>query len=582
MSPLDWGRLTQPEFDRIVESLFMKENSDIPKDAFAVNGRGGDEGIDIRIRRARKLVILQLKYFPEGFSGGFKEVRQAQIRESFKSALQHDPDEWWLVIPTTSTTGERKYVEGLLKRNAKGRKKPDIVIFDRPKLDGLAAKHPDLVTYYTRDELREAVKDFNAERALLLDKDDVLARVAALSKQSETLDPDWRLGFFADGDIVGTTLVAKHPHAADRSPVTLTLSTAFDTDHEELRKSFDKSFSFGTPGRVDLPAAVVSKFVVDGPAFIADTSENVEVTFWTKKSNQKDLPVSVVFYSDNELPVASYWGRSTWRNSGSSGASLYATFHDTVTLEMLLPFDESEQVQVSVKVALAGSTPADVVAGVGLLEQLENADSIGIEIDGAKLAKLLTSGRGSPFGDARDDIMTHRDIAADLVVIQNETSRYFMYPEEVNYEDLVYIRCLRLLLEGECIVLPAHNQVTPRLNGTDGEGIRTLLSGGFQSLVVEMEKFGLKVVGQDIYVGPARVYAPQVYALEPEPLLEALEAGTAEGLPATLRAREGYGFWLFLPERYVGGADDRLRPVALGISGYPDAPDVARALEVAE
>jgi hypothetical protein len=582
VSSIEWFRLSQPEFDRIVESLFMEENRDIRKDAFVVNGRGGDQGIDMHIRRDGRLIIVQLKCFPEGFSGGFSKVRRAEIRESFKTALQHDPDEWWLLVPTTVTADERKYVMGLLERNAKGRSKPDIVIFDRPKLDAVASKHPALVTYFKRDELREAAKDFNAEQALLIDKDDVLARVAALAKQSETLDPDWRLGFFADGDIVGTTLVAKHPHAAEKSPVSLTLNTTFGADHDELRKSFDQAFSFGTPGRVDLPAAVVSRFVVDGPAFLAETSENVAVSFWTEKSEQDSLPVSMVFYSDGDLPVASYSGKTTWRNTGDKGASLYATFHDTVSLQVLLPFDISEQVRVSVKVELAGSAPADVVAGVGLLEQLEGARAVAIELDGKKLARLLTAGPVNPFGENRDEILTHRDIAADLVVIQNATSRHFPYPEEVDYEELVYIRCLRLLLEGQCIVLPAHREVTPRLNGKNGGHIRTLLSGEYQSLLIDMENFGHKILGHDIFVGPARIYAPQVYAVDPEPVLAALEAGTAEVLPATLRARDGYGFWIFLPERYVYGLDDRLRPVGLGIDGYIDAPDVARALEAGE
>jgi hypothetical protein len=101
-------------------------------------------------------------------------------------------------------------------------------------------------------------------------------------------------------------------------------------------------------------------------------------------------------------------------------------------------------------------------------------------------------------------------------------------------------------------------------------------------LLIEMENYGLNVVGQDIYVGRARVYAAQVYAVDLGPVLNALKAGTAEGLPAPLRARDRYWFWLFRPERYVTCPDEPLRPVSLGIDGYTDAPDVARALEAAE
>jgi hypothetical protein len=583
VSAIDWALLSQPEFDRVVEALFLAENKDLPKDAFAVNGRGGDKGIDIQIRRGGKFVIVQLKCFPEGLSGGFAKVRRAEIRDSFKTALQHDPDEWWLVVPTTPTEDERAYVEGLGVRNAPERTAPSIVIFDRPKLDGLASAHPDLVTYFKRDELREAAKDYNAEQALIIDKDNVLARVAALAKQTDTLHPDWKLDFFADGDLVGTKLVAKHPHAAERSPVTLTLNTVFGADHEELRESFDRAFSFGTPGRIDLPASVVANFVVDGPEFLAERNENVAVSWWPANPNQDSLPVTLVFHSDRDVPIASFSGQTTWRGSASRGASLHARFCDTVTLEFLLPFDTTEQVSMKVKIDLSGASPADVIAGVSLLERLEAAHSVAIKLDEKALAQLITSGEGrSPFGTSRDDILTHRDIASDLTVIQAATSRHFPYPEMVDYEDLVYIRCLRLLLEGNCIVLPGQRKVTPKLNGEDGARIRQLLSGNAMSLVVELENYGLNVLGHDIFVGPARVYAPQVCAVDPEPALAALDDGTAEGHAVTIRASDGYGFWVFLPERYVGAPDDKLRPVGLGIEGFTDAPDVARAQESPE
>ncbi|MET0837301.1 MAG: hypothetical protein ABWY19_00865 [Marmoricola sp.] len=67
MSAIAWTRLTQPEFDRLVEALFMAEHKDIPRDTFVVTGRGGDKGIGIHIRRDGRLIIVQLKSFPKGF-----------------------------------------------------------------------------------------------------------------------------------------------------------------------------------------------------------------------------------------------------------------------------------------------------------------------------------------------------------------------------------------------------------------------------------------------------------------------------------------------------------------------------------
>lgn len=549
-------------------------------EAFAVNGRGGDKGIDIHLRRGEQLTIVQLKFFPEGFSGGFRKVRRDEIRASFKSAMQHAPHEWWLVVPNTVTLEERAYVEGLSHRNTPDGQGPSIVILDRPKLDALAAAHPDLVTYFKRDELREAAKDYNAERALLLDRDDVVARVAALAKQSDTLHPDWKLEFFTSGDIVGTKLVAKHPLAAERSPIKLTVKTEFGEQHQDLRDSFDRSMSFGTPGRIDLPAEVVSSFVVDGPEFIAERSERVDVTWWTDNRDQEPLPVSLIFQDERGASVASFPGKTTWRGAAARGGSLIARFCDTVVLEFLLPYDKTETVCVAVKVELAGARPSDIVAGVSLLERLEQGLAVVLDLDGDNLARLLTDGKQRRlFGEDRDGILTHREIAKDLLVVEGATNHHFTYPESVDFRDLVYVRVLRLLLEGNCVVLPEQREVTPKLNGKDGEHIRDLLTGKYVSLITEIENYGQVVFGQEVYVGHARVYAPQVHAIDPDSALAALDAGTAAGLELTIRARDDYGFWLFLPERYIGSDDDRLRPISLGIDGLPDAPDIARALE---
>lgn len=583
MGAIDWGRLNQPDFDRVVEAFFMAENADLPQDAYAVNGRGGDGGIDIHVRRDGRLTIVQLKYFPEGFSGGWAGTRRGQIRSSFKSAVSHRPDEWWLVVPTTLTPRERRFVEGLPQRHTPKLIKPTVVVFDGPALDGLAAKHPGLVVYFKRDELRDAAKDYSQERALLVDKDDVLARVAALSKQADTLHPDWRLGLFTEGDIVGTTLVAKHSHAAERSPITLSLNATFGPDEEELRKSFVRAMSYGTPERIDLPGSVVSNFTVDGPEFVAHTSNNVAVSWWPANPDSVGRPVSLVFYGDRDVPVASFSGKTTWTGAAAVGASLRATFFDTVSLEFLLPFDKSNEVRITVGLEMAGRNPSDVVRAVSLLEQLESAHAVTIELDGAKLARLLTRERANfPFGENRADIIAHRDIAADLVVIQDATSRHFGYPAEVEFADVVYVRCLRLLLEGKCVVLPGQREFTPKLNGRDGEHIRQLLNENYMSLVIELENFGQELFGHNIYVGPARVYAPQVRAVDPEAALAALDARTAEGHEVIIRARDDYGFWMYLLDRYIDTPDDKLRPTSLGLAGFADAADVPRALEVAK
>ena len=186
-------------------------------------------------------------------------------------------------------------------------------MFGRPELDRLAAKHPN--SSCTSSEMNcERLPGTTSKRPrYLIDTNDLVTRVAALAKQTDTLHPDWKLGFFSDGDIVGTTLVAKNAKAAERSPITLTLDTAFGPDEEELRKSFDRAISFGTPGRIDLPASVVRSFTVDGPDFVAGTSEGVEITWIAKNRNLDGHSLALVLYDEHGKPTASFPGRTTAR-----------------------------------------------------------------------------------------------------------------------------------------------------------------------------------------------------------------------------------------------------------------------------
>ncbi len=53
-----------------------------------VNGRGGDGGVDVSVTYPDgRLVIYQLKYYPEGMSGGFVG-RRDKVKKSFVRAVK--------------------------------------------------------------------------------------------------------------------------------------------------------------------------------------------------------------------------------------------------------------------------------------------------------------------------------------------------------------------------------------------------------------------------------------------------------------------------------------------------------------
>lgn len=106
---IEWDHLTQPRFDRMVEALVHRlyvEDAEVE----VMNGRGGDGGIDIKVTVDSRVWIYQLKYFPDGFPGSY-QGRRTGIKRSFKKALEHDPDDWVLVVPCALTPAERAQVD---------------------------------------------------------------------------------------------------------------------------------------------------------------------------------------------------------------------------------------------------------------------------------------------------------------------------------------------------------------------------------------------------------------------------------------------------------------------------------------
>lgn len=584
MTAIEWAKLANREvFDRVVEAFLVIDNADLADDAYVVNGRGGDGGIDIRMRRDDRLVIVQLKFFPEGFAGNWGRVRRPQIARSFKKALSHDPDEWWLVVPTTLTPGERSFVTGL----ASSPGSPVVRVFDRPNLDGLAARHPGLVTFFHRDELDHAARTYSQERALMFHQRDVVERVTALAEQADTLDPDWRIEVRTFDGVTASQLVPKHPHAAARSPITLNLTVKFDATQSALMSRFEQTMRFGAPSRIDLPASVVSSFRVDGPAAFARTEENVELSFVPGDSAAVGLPFTLAFYeptateSDQddvgaERMVASYTGTTTWGGAGDAGATVHVTFFEAVTLKFSLP-REGNSSSVNVALMLEGCEPASVVRAVNLLEHLDGEHSIHMELDGLSLGRLLPhDGKASVFGDFREAAMQHRETAADLDFVQKHTSQYFAYPKTVDLDERLHLRCLRLLLEGKCIVAPNFDELTATLSGDQVDELPDLIGKFPGPIAGQMESFSLDLFGKTFELGPIKMYAPRVELVDAHAHLAAIAARQVAGRSFTLRACDGHGMWLYLEERFET-PDGHVRPVSLGLLEYADSPDVATA-----
>ena len=141
-SRIDWERIKQHEFDRAVESLILRLHADSGSRPYAINGKGGDHGIDVAVDTPDGFVeiVYQLKYFPEGFSGKWGGGRKPQIMKSFNTAWpSRIQSVGSLVMPQNPQIGEWEFVNSLAKDT-----EVEVDIWGRGQLDHHLLSFPTL------------------------------------------------------------------------------------------------------------------------------------------------------------------------------------------------------------------------------------------------------------------------------------------------------------------------------------------------------------------------------------------------------------------------------------------------------
>lgn len=569
MTAIEWQKLTQPEFDRRVEAFYRVDHPGA--DSFAVNGRGGDGGIDFHIKKDAELTIVQLKCFPEGFSGGFKKTRRDQIRKSYDTAMKHKPDAWEIVLPATLRMDERLFVLGL---GGKARTKVPITIVDLNGLDILASRFPSLTDYFETGVLERNAGTMNQAKALSMDMDQIVAHFEQLDHHLEALDPDWRADLIQQGDTIVRVIRAKHPFAHEVSPINVSFNTVFTEDHAELRKTFETAMRFGTTDRIDLPPDVVSNFRVTGPSFVAHESESVGISLIPAEFSGPTYSLELRFMDDRGIS-SSHTGSTKRIASASGGVSLRVEFHGAVTIDFLLPAEPEASGAMTVALDFADVDPHSVVAGTDLVHDLERAGRIEMHIDGERLCSVeFPQSPGQSFEADRESIEFLRSAAADLDIVQRHTHQHFKIPSEVTGLDRATLRFFRLLIEGNCVVLPNMHSLTLTLNGNFDEGLKAMLNGGLVQLFSTHDEFPWKIFGRELRLGAFNMIAPQVEAVDGTDAIAALEAGKGAGRDLTMRSARGLGFWFMLERHWPTDENTQIRPVSWELNGIEDPPDV--------
>lgn len=556
--PINWRHIGENEFNQLAEALIVKDRTTDGLVAQAVDGRGGDGGIDIDVRanKTNQLVeILQLKWFPEGFSKRFVD-RRAQIKKSLLRAMELKPQVWTLVVPAKLTPIERKHVWGLTKPfNVRTK------FIGETELDLLLAKYPEIHTWAKRDSAKEALAIVGRESAALSRPGDLAEEVRRLTTRDDGKSIYWGTNIAVREGTIVQELYPKRSDAPDREPLSFKVQTIFGDDDADIRNEFQLGLEYGVLQPVVLPPHIVVSFSRFGPEWFAGEGGPGELHL-IPQGLEKGTRMTVQSCRSDGRKLSSISGLAAIAN-GPKGIRIASSFPGGMTLEWKIPADPTEPGKIDLKLDVNGSSARDIQRALRFIGSMPSAERFTIDVEGKKITMIPGEQQAGPLEP------TLIELIEDLTYIENELNVDFEFPATFpDALDRVWIRTIRRILEGRVVVHPNINGINVVLEGGNDEAIQLMFSGEAGGFYVSQEEWTTEIMGVELDIGSMGIFQSRICAEDAETHRLALEAGTAAGRTVRLISATGAPFIIFSPSRRLG--DDPLVAEPWGITGISE------------
>lgn len=505
---IDWKAIGREHFESVVHILITHEWSKAEARAKVspLDGRGGDDGIDVEVRLDDGLVVYQLKYFVDGMSGGFKDRRRQVVRSWNSVKDREDLLEWVLVMPSVLTPQEYAFVYGL--DNPRG---IPIKVWARADIDTRLASNPDIARYAERTEpFLEDARIMNQEQAQLLDPIRGLSeRVSKLGQRAFEVDPHWDLDFAREGDQTTISLRPKSSESYTESPITVSARFSLERDGDTFAQ-IDKVLGFGLDESVRIEEGL-EEITLDGPSFLPQPSETASMTMQQITRVPDELsrkPVSLVFTDADGARIGTHVGITDHIAKGHSGfiwrvfcyRAIRITFYGALNPGVELPPAE-------VKFDIGGASASSFRDALQLLLDIHRAEKISLVLSGNTIGTWTNV--GLRFGSVQD-LQELAGFADDLIAIEALAKTKFVLPAEVVPNDVVLARMVRALLEGVATaapMIPGFTQVIPIVAAAQFETSEIVPRGDIH---VSSPEFGVNLLGVEIPIGHVELWHPLV------------------------------------------------------------------------
>src|SRR5699024_10425806 len=446
---IDWSRISEDDFNRAVEALLVRDYTNEHQVARAFDGKGGDGGIDVGVWRRsdnKILHIFQLKYFPEGFTGGYRAARQPQIRKSFETACKnHEPEAWTLVMPRNPHQNEYAFVIDLPSG-----KDVNVDILGTAQLDGLLSEHRDIEKAILRNGLLEVLERINSEKAALTRSTDLQERIQGLQTLASDRSPYWDTSFQMTPFGYEEFYTPKHPDAMKHEPIQTRFMISADIENNDLKKSLQKILDFGSFDEVEIPPEA-GKLERTGPPWVAPLRNNNDTAFFLKSRismpNKKEIVT---------LDLRDQWGYSQGRFEGAvqgrayglRGVSVQVPFNNCLTAVIRLETPSDKQFQTKgtfdFKLNIDGALVDDARQGIKMLQSFAPGTSFNVYFNGKSAGLMQINDDREPW--LSDDYLL--GLLEDLDVVQQKTGLSFVVPDSLSPRERIMLRVARTLLGG--------------------------------------------------------------------------------------------------------------------------------------
>lgn len=529
-SRIDWDTIKEDDFNRAVEVLLLKLHQ---PNAFVLDGRGGDKGIDVAVREDEKITtIYQLKHFREGFSGAWRKARGKQVRESFDSAWanhHHHLLKWVLVMPKNPTGGEEEFVRALGSDKA-----VQVDVWGQGKLDLALLDYPEIEQAVLRNDTVDLLRQMGLEKAALEGSDDLGERAEALIGLTTIRSDYWNTNLEVVDGIASESYVPKRPDAMEKEPIRTTLSLRFGPEHKDIQAKLRHALEFGSFNEINIPASSTS-FTREGPSWVKSLpalKPGAAVAFVPQLDNPKTQElVTLNVIDENGFSKGRFEGRLQDRAHGTRGSSIKCIFANIVTGIFTMPHDLSEPGKFTYSYNLENRVIGDVVKALDMSRSLQAGAIVDTYFNGSFASKFQV-GNDAP---AMEINPFDEELVGDLQYLQQKiSSAHFTYPAEITVQQRVMLRVARLLLEGFRTAMPPDTNLTATLSGEINDDLRKFVAKGglFTS---NPPAFTLEVKSSKYNLGPALMFHRDLEVVDREELLKALEAGTAKGMKMQMR-----------------------------------------------